>query len=179
MKMFRSRSVRDCNPFSKTKRVSVRVFAVLLVALSLASLVLQRTLLLKSSAYNFLDLTSPKIENQSHASLSINDEGDSTAACKLPELDPFHPSVIKFIKDLGKLHCEGANFSKFENNVLRIEGGDVVSAQYRKIERTPGDDFGVVLSDAVRVQDKTRNNSGFTGIASDIPLFVHQTSHKK
>lgn len=177
MKMFRSRSVRDCNPFSKTKRVSV--FAVLLVAISLASLVLQRALLLKSSAYNFVGFTSPKIENQSHASLSINDEGDNTAACKLPKLDPFHPSVIKFIKDLGKLHCEGANFSKFENNVLRIEGGDIVSAQYRKIERTPGDDFGVILSDAVRVQDRSKNNSGFTGIASDIPLFVHQTSYKK
>lgn len=205
MKMFRSRSLRDCNPFCITKRVRVRVFAVLLVVVSLVSLVLQRTLLLKSSANTFLSFTTPRIENESRVLFSKNEgnsllqrtlplnfsantflgltsprveneshvwrsknEGESYVACKLPELDPFHPSVIKFIKDLGKLHCEGTNYSSFENNVLRIEGEDIVSAEYRKIERTPGDDFGVVLSDPVRVQNKT----GSRGTASDIPLHI-------
>ena len=44
------------------------------------------------------------------------------------------------------------SYSSFENNVLRVEGEGVVSAQYRKIERTPVNDFGVVLSDPVKVQ---------------------------
>ncbi|KAJ7370610.1 hypothetical protein OS493_031346 [Desmophyllum pertusum] len=83
------------------------------------------------------------------------DEGNSIVACKLPTLDPFHPSVLQFIKDLGKLHCEGANYSSFDKNVLRVEGEGIVSAQYRKIERTPGNDFGIVLSDPVSVQRVT------------------------
>ncbi|KAJ7392266.1 hypothetical protein OS493_013645 [Desmophyllum pertusum] len=90
---------------------------------------------------------------------------NSAASCKLPNLDPFHSSVIKFIKDLGKLRCEGASYSSFENNVLRVEGEGIASAQYRKIERTPGDDFGVVLSDAVRVQ-KGEHKGVFTGNAT-------------
>ena len=47
------------------------------------------------------------------------------------------------------------SYSSFENNVLRVEGEGVVSAQYRKIERTPGNDFGVVLSDPVKLQSTT------------------------
>ncbi|KAJ7392248.1 hypothetical protein OS493_013626 [Desmophyllum pertusum] len=69
------------------------------------------------------------------------------------------------MKDLGKLRCEGASYSSFENNVLRVEGEGIVSAQYRKIERTPGDDFGVVLSDAARVQ-KGEHKGVFTGNAT-------------
>ncbi|XP_078355612.1 uncharacterized protein LOC144640312, partial [Oculina patagonica] len=207
--MFGSRSLGGCNLFCITKRVRVRVFAVLLVVISLVSLVLQRTLLLNSSAKTFLGFTTPKIKNESRVLFSKNEdssvlqralllnssvnifigsitprvenksriwrsqnEDDSYVACKLPELDPFHPSVIKFIKDLGKLHCEGSNYSSFENNVLRIEGEDIVSAQYRKIERTPGDDFGVVLSDPVNVQGKTGSRvspwsqEGFRGVFS-------------
>ena len=37
----------------------------------------------------------------------------------LPVLDPFHPSVVNFVKDPGKLY-EGISYSSFENNVLRI-----------------------------------------------------------
>jgi len=77
---------------------------------------------------------------------------NTSAACRLPVLDPFHSSVIHFMEDLGKLRCSGVSYSSFENNVLRVEGEGVVSAQYRKIERTPGNDFGVVLSDPVKLQ---------------------------
>lgn len=67
--------------------------------------------------------------------------------------------MLQFIEDLGKLHCEGANYSSFENNVLRVEGEDIVSAEYRKIERAPGDDFSVVLSDPVRVRNTSGNRN--------------------
>ncbi|XP_020602220.1 uncharacterized protein LOC110041277 [Orbicella faveolata] len=89
---------------------------------------------------------------------------NSNAACKLPVLDPFHSSVIHFMKDLGKLRCSGVSYSSFENNVLRVEGEGVVSVQYRKIERTPRNDFGVVLSDPVNVQ-----STGGSRVAAKIP----------
>lgn len=143
------------------KRVRCRVFSVLLVTISLVSLVVQRTLLLNASS-NIFDVSANTFPtNQSRSEYKNpwhnNNEGGSVVACKLPEVDPFHPSVVKFIADLGKLHCEGANYSSFENNVLRVRGEDIVSAQYRKIERTPGDDFNVVLSDPVRVHNTSGN----------------------
>ncbi|KAJ7370611.1 hypothetical protein OS493_031347 [Desmophyllum pertusum] len=132
---------------------SLSGFRCLLGVISLVSLVYQRNLLQNSSTYNFLFSTSALIENKTF--LLNEDEGNSIVACKLPTLDPFHPSVLQFIKDLGKLHCEGVSYSSFDKNVLRVEGEGIVSAQYRKIERTPGNDFGIVLSDPVSVQRVT------------------------
>ena len=161
LKMFKKRLWHDCISCCVPKRVRCRVFSVLLVLISLVYLVFQRTLLLNVStktlnASSSSLLTNPsQIENQN--AWHNKDEGESLVACKLPEVDPFHPSVVQFIEDLGKLHCEGADYSSFENNVLRVEGEDIVSAQYRKIERAPGDDFSVVLSDPVRVRDTGGN----------------------
>ena len=75
----------------------------------------------------------------------------SVVACRLPNLDPFHESVLKFVEDLGKLRCTGRSFSSFENNVLRVEGEGIVSAQYRKIVRPPGDDFNILHSEPISV----------------------------
>jgi len=44
-----------------------------------------------------------------------------------------------------------------------VEGEDIVSAQYRKIERTPGDDFGVVLADPVSIQNTSESSSAESG----------------
>ena len=79
--------------------------------------------------------------------------GNNSAACRLPNLDPFHSSVAQFMKDLGRLNCDGVSYSSFENNVLVVEGEGIVSAQYRRIARTPGDDFVVVLSDPLEVRN--------------------------
>ena len=95
--------------------------------------------------------------------LTKEKDGNKSIACKVPVLDPFHPSVVNFMKDLGKLNCEGVSYSSFEDNVLRVEGEGIVSAQYRKIERPQGNDFGVVLSDPVRVL----NTSGSGALALD------------
>ncbi|KAJ7357528.1 hypothetical protein OS493_024333 [Desmophyllum pertusum] len=73
--------------------------------------------------------------------------GNYSSACRLPSLDPFHPSIQQFIKDLGKLQCTGERFSTFINNVLEVKGDGIASVQYRTIERPSGDDFKVVLSD--------------------------------
>ena len=83
----------------------------------------------------------------------VKNVGNSSVACRLPNLDPFHESVMEFVEDFGKLHCKGASFSSFENNVLRVEGEGIISAQYRTIGRPPGDDFKVLRSEPVPVQN--------------------------
>ena len=93
--------------------------------------------------------------------------GNYSSACRLPNLDPFHPSILKYVKDLGKLQCKGDRYSSFINNLLEVKGEDIYSAQYRTIERPQGDDFKVVLSDptslsngAVAGNDENSANTG-------------------
>ena len=77
--------------------------------------------------------------------------GNYSSSCRLPNLDPFHPSILEFVKDLGKLQCKGERYSTFTNNVLEVKGDGIYSVQYRTIERPHGDDFNVKLSDPVNV----------------------------
>ena len=77
--------------------------------------------------------------------------GNYSSACRLPNLDPFHPSILEFVQDLGKLQCEGESYSTFANNVLEVKGNYISAVQYRTIGRPPGDDFNVELSDPVNV----------------------------
>lgn len=93
--------------------------------------------------------------------------GNYSSACRLPYLDPFHPSILKFVKDLGKLQCKGDRYSSFINNLLEVKGEDIYSAQYRTIERPQGDDFKVILSDPTSLSngaeagnDKNSANTG-------------------
>ena len=159
--MLKNRVCHDCISCCVPKRVRCWVFSVLLVVIGLVSLVFQRTLLLNVSTHTPNALSNSLLTNPSQIEIKNawhnKDEDESVVACKLPEVDPFHPSVVQFIEDLGKLHCEGAIYSSFENNVLRVEGEDIVSAQYRKIERAAGDDSTVVLSDPVRVLNTNGN----------------------
>jgi len=89
----------------------------------------------------------------------VNNVGNTSVACRLPSLDPFHESVLKFVDDLGRLQCEGASFSSFENNLLRVEGEGIVSAQYRKIGRPSGDDFNVLHSHPVPVPNVAKKET--------------------
>lgn len=73
--------------------------------------------------------------------------GNYSSACRLPNLDPFHPSILKFVTDLGKLHCKGERYSSFVNNVLEVKGDGFATVKYRTIERPRGDDFNVTLSE--------------------------------
>ena len=148
---------RYCDPFYVVKYLRFRAVAVLLGVLSLTSLALvfHKTFVF-NSAYKIRRLD--EIQAGDTVAETKNDE-NTNAACKLPVLDPYHSSVVQFIKDLGKLQCKGVSFSSFDSNVLRIEGEGIVSTQYRKIERPPGKDFGVVLSAPAKVQN-TDNRKG-------------------
>lgn len=128
-----------------------QIFTLWLGVVSLVSyaLVLRRTWGYKSAVHEIrLPIMST---TESEEKLDGNVENNN-AGCNLPVLDPFHSTVVQFMKDLGKLQCNGVSYSRFKNNVLRVEGEGIVSAKYRKIERTPGNDFGVVLSDPVEMQ---------------------------
>ena len=72
--------------------------------------------------------------------------GNFSSACRLPNLNPFHPSILEYVKDLGKLQCSGESYSTYRNNVLEVKGAGISAVQYRTIERPRGDDFGVKLS---------------------------------
>lgn len=132
-----------------------KIFVSLVGLVSFFSFFYQTLLLLNHSAKH-IPISSSLFRNKSL--LGKRHDDNNFVACKLPELDPFHPSVIHFTKDFGKLRCNGASYSSFENNVLRVEGTGVVSVQYRTIQRPLGDDFGVVLSDPVRVRNEEKRN---------------------
>ena len=72
--------------------------------------------------------------------------GNYSSACRLPILDPFHPSILEYMRDLGKLQCSGERYSMYKNNVLEVKGTGINAVQYRTIERPRGDDFAVELS---------------------------------
>ena len=40
--------------------------------------------------------------------------------CKLPNLDPFNPYVVRSIKPVTSLNCSGRLFTEYENNVFRL-----------------------------------------------------------
>ena len=89
----------------------------------------------------------------------VSHVGNRSVACRLAQLDPFHESILQFIEDLGKLQCEGKSFSSFDNNVLRVEGEGIVSAQYRIIGRPPGDDFNILRSEPVPIPNIADNSA--------------------
>ena len=159
VKMFLLRS-RIYRAWCIRKYVRIRsLFAVLLATVSLVTLVLvyQGTRKHNAAISKFrLQIFRMAQTSGEHVLFKIN-ASNNIAACRLPVLEPFHSSVVQFMKDLGKLHCEGVSYSSFENNVLRVEGEGIVSARYRKIDRTPGDDFDVVLSDPVQVESTGGN----------------------
>ena len=171
-KMITRPCLHGCSRFFVLTYRRFRIFTVLLGVLSLVSFALVFHRMARKKSYKSLAYQiGVAITNKSNTTLNKVNLGDikenitnSNAACKLPVLDPFHASVIHFVKDLGKLHCSGVSYSSFENNVLRVEGKDVVSAEYRKIERTSRNDFGVVLSDPVNVQ-----STGGGRVAAEIP----------
>lgn len=124
--------------------------------------------------------TTPPVFRKSLRVKYVKNVGNSTVACRLPSLDPFHDSVLKFVKNLGKLECKGKRFSSFDNNVLQVEGEGIVSAQYRKIGRPTGDDFNVFRSDPVPVpnlNEKSANQEQSTGFFSKIWNFFIRPTH--
>ena len=80
--------------------------------------------------------------------------GNYSSACRLPNLDPFHLSIMEFMKDLGKLQCTGERYSNFKTNLLEVKGEGISSVQYKIIQRPRGDDFKVELSDPIDVENE-------------------------
>jgi len=90
----------------------------------------------------------------------VKQVGNDSAACRLPNLDPFHPSILEFVKDLGKLQCTGERYSSFVKNDLEVKGENIYSAYYRTIERPQGDDFKAVLSNPMSFSNEAEPGNG-------------------
>lgn len=53
--------------------------------------------------------------------VSVNESPIADAeVCKLPNLDPYHPHVMKAIKPVTSLNCTGRLFTEYENKVFRL-----------------------------------------------------------
>lgn len=90
-----------------------------------------------------------------------------TAACKLPNINPYHESILPFIKNLLPLEC-GVASATFENNVLRFESLNVVSVHYRIITRPGGNDDKVNVSEPIVFPNLLDNKMGSAAVKSAI-----------
>lgn len=97
------------------------------------------------SVYGFLSRSISQL-NRTLRVKYVKGIGNFSSACRLPNLDPFHPSILEYVTDFGKLQCSGERYSTYKNNVLEVKGAGVSAVQFRTIERPRGDDFGVELS---------------------------------
>ena len=81
---------------------------------------------------------------------------DQNIACPLPKLNPYHESVMKYIRDIGSLQCRGKRYFNLEGGILKVQADkDVSDVTYSVIERPKGDDFSY--------------NMGRTNTFADIP----------
>ena len=123
------------------------------------------------SSYGFLNLSgSHLIIKKTLRVKYLKRVGNYSSAC----LDPFNPSILDFVKDLGKLQCTGKRYSSFINNLLAVKGEKIYSAHYRTIERPHGDDFKAVLSNSVSFSNEAEPRNG-EDIVVQIPVRTHST----
>lgn len=144
-----------------------KIFVSLVGLVSFFSFFYQAILLLNHSAKH-IPISSSLFRNKSL--LGKRHDDNNFVACKLPELDPFHPSVIHFTKDFGKLRCNGASYSSFENNVLRVEGTGVVSVQYKGLWGTILEWFFLIQSEFATRKSVIKQVSVFRSQNSTIVL---------
>ena len=92
---------------------------------------------------------------------------ENEPACKLPSLDPEHPRVMEFIKDIGSLVCKGNTFSSFDRDVLAVKGDGIASVKYWTVAQKEGDDFNrelvgpTIVSNAFTSKKKKNWKSSF------------------
>ncbi|XP_031550899.1 uncharacterized protein LOC116288272 [Actinia tenebrosa] len=105
-----------------------------------------------------------------------------TASCKLPKLNPFHRSILPYIKNLQPLEC-GRSISTFEKDVLRVEGENIVSVYYRTLTRPDGNDDAVNISEPIEIPNLLNKHVGGKRAEDVIKpggygCIVHKISHK-
>lgn len=69
--------------------------------------------------------------------------------CRIPELDPFHPSIMQYIRKTNSPSCSGTTYGTLWNGTLKFTDSNVVSATYRPIRRDG--DFKYSLGPSVSV----------------------------
>ena len=47
---------------------------------------------------------------------------NNSIKCRIPEIDPFHPSIMQFIKDTPYPKCIGTTYAVLKDATLNFEG---------------------------------------------------------
>ena len=47
---------------------------------------------------------------------------NNSISCRIPELDPFHPSIMQFIKDTPYPNCPGTTYGVLQDGTLNFTG---------------------------------------------------------
>ncbi|XP_028412226.1 uncharacterized protein LOC114535046 isoform X2 [Dendronephthya gigantea] len=76
-----------------------------------------------------------------------------SVSCRIPELDPFHPSIMQYIKETGKPYCPGTTYGSLWDGKLKFIDPNILSASYRPVLRNG--DFSHKLGPAVEITSET------------------------
>ena len=58
---------------------------------------------------------------------------NNSISCRIPEIDPFHPSIMRFIKDTPYPNCTGTTYGVLQNGTLNFKGKSKVLVWKDKI----------------------------------------------
>ncbi|XP_028412791.1 uncharacterized protein LOC114535693 isoform X1 [Dendronephthya gigantea] len=95
-------------------------------------------------------INDPNVKLQECPSLLQLKKNDSDLACRLPEIDPFHPSIMKLFSDVANPNCaKHKSYGKLVNGKIQFLDPEVISANYRRIIRQG--DFKFILGKSVPV----------------------------
>ena len=97
-------------------------------------------------------------QSLSHLSWNSEEEADqlSTSQCVLPNVDPFRVDIMKLIRKLPPIRCNGKKrYGTVVGQELRLDVNGLRKAEMKYIRRPAGDDFKVEFSEAISI-DLTR-----------------------
>ena len=71
--------------------------------------------------------------------------------CLLPNLDPFRPDVLKYVRKLPELKCKGERYGRVSGSELHLKTTGLSKVLMAYMRRPEGDDFKMFYSKDVPV----------------------------
>ena len=82
------------------------------------------------------------------------------AKCLLPNVDPFRPDVMKLVRKLAPIKCNGKKrHGTLVGQDLRVDVNGVRKAEMQYIRRPKGDDFSIKYSETIQLDLNTAGSS--------------------
>ena len=66
--------------------------------------------------------------------------------CLIPNFDPFHPGVLKFVKKLPELKCKGERYGRISGSELHLKTTELSNVLMAYMRRPQGDDFRMIYT---------------------------------